>query len=88
MRGPQYDRIAGIFPFEWVPNIGNFARIEHMSLSCEGITGKTVLGSVAMVATAQQITRPYAQGCSSQEAGECCTPFSLTAPGASTPMKT
>jgi hypothetical protein len=88
MRGLNTIAFAGIFPFEFIPNISNFARLEHMSLSCEGITGKTVLGSVAMVATAQQIARPYAQGCSSQEAGECCIPFSLTAPGASTPMKT
>ena len=53
-RPPNTMAFAGIFPFKWLPNTGNFDCIEHMRLSREGITGKTVLGSVVNVATTQQ----------------------------------
>jgi hypothetical protein len=45
MQGPNSIAYAGIFHFIGLPNTGNFACIEHMGMSGEGITGKAVNNS-------------------------------------------
>jgi hypothetical protein len=67
------------------PKYRQFRLHRAHEVSCEGITGKTVLGSVAMIATTQQklpslrIAGPHAEGCRSQGAGECGIRVSLIA---------
>ena len=51
MRGPQYDRICWHFPFQMALKYLQFRVHREHGVSCEGIAGKTVLGSVATVAT-------------------------------------
>jgi hypothetical protein len=82
---PNTIAFAGIFPFIWLPNAGNFAFIERMRFRVKESPLKTALGSVATVATTQQklaslgIAGPHAQGCRSQGAGECSIRFLLIA---------
>jgi hypothetical protein len=55
MRGPQYDGICQHFPFHVAPKYRQFRRHRAHEVSFEEITRQTVLGSVAMIATTQQL---------------------------------